>query len=79
LEKADQTVGCSGGGGGAAVGSSAQVSFLQQHLLVKARIASRAPMMVSTISTQQKCHQAKTITRSARMNLQKQNVISSSL
>ena len=37
--------------------------------------ASSAPMMVNAIAPQETVHQAKTITRSARMNLQKQNAM----
>jgi hypothetical protein len=48
---------------------------IQQQSLHKARSISSAPMMVKAIFPQETFHQAKTITRAARINLQKQKLI----
>jgi len=52
---------------------------MQQKSLFKARIASKIPKMVKAMFAQPTFNQAKTITRIARINLQKQKLIAPSL
>lgn len=47
----------------------------QQQTPVKAKIASKAPITVKAMLAQETCTQAKTITKMAKMNLQKHNFI----
>ena len=51
---------------------------MQQKSLFSAKIARSAPIIVRAIYPHGTCHQAKTMTRIARRNLQKQNAMLSS-